>query len=596
MFKSIRWRFIIIYFLLVFIAMVIVGVYIVDQFEKYHLNTVSEQLNRIAEDYILPSVAPYEDLDKEKEKIQSIIDTWSKGFREEIFIIDENFQIIATSNTNLIGRNAIDILEYTLIIDAAKGDTRELDLESDSGLRTKNLVFPISKEEKIIGILYIRDSLNDIYTTLDESKWILTQATMLALFITIILGYLLAKSVTEPIAEVTRKASRMANGEFEQKVDVKSDDEIGRLGEMFNELTDKLKNTLGEISSEKSKLETILNNMADGLLAVDLKGNVIHANPKAMDILGIEPKDIEKGYDAIIGQYDEALTINKIGEKSPLWVGSRMVNVGKSIYRSDYAPFIDEHKEYAGLVILMQDVTEQQRLDNLRKEFVANVSHELKTPLTSIKSYTETLLEGAVNDKVLAMQFLSVIDSESDRMTRLVRDLLQLSNFDYEKVAWNKSCNDLVDLVKKAIVKMDVTVKSKNMKIAFNTEEASMKGFFDHDRIEQVFLNVLSNSIKYSDESTRIEISLENKQDSAVITVKDQGIGIPDEDMGRIFDRFYRVDKARSRSLGGTGLGLSISKNIIEGHGGNIEIKSRAGVGTEVAFSFPLESQLCKDI
>lgn len=596
MFKSIRWRFIIIYFLLVFIAMAIVGVYIVDQFEKYHLNAVSDQLNRIAEDYILPSVAPYDDLDKEKDKIQNTIDTWSKGFREEIFIINDNFQIIATSNANLIGKNAIDILEYTLIIDAAKGDVRELDLENDSGLRTKNLVFPIARGEKTIGILYIRDSLNDIYETLDESKWILTQATMLALFITIILGYLLAKSVTEPIAEVTRKAARMANGEFEQKVDVKSDDEIGRLGEMFNELTDKLKNTLGEISSEKSKLETILNNMADGLLAVDLKGTIIHANPKAMDVLGIKQSDLEKGYDAIIGKYDKDLTIKSIGKNNPSWVGSRKVNVGNSIYRSDYAPFTDEHKEYAGLVILMQDVTEQQRLDNMRKEFVANVSHELKTPLTSIKSYTETLLEGAVDDKVIAMQFLSVIDSESDRMTRLVRDLLQLSNFDYEKVAWEKGCNDVVDLIRKAVVKMDVTAGSKDMKISFSTDADSMEGFFDNDKIEQVFLNVLSNAIKYSDDSTFIEISLAKDDDKAVISVRDQGIGIPEEDMDRIFDRFYRVDKARSRSLGGTGLGLSISKNIIEGHGGKIEIKSRARRGTEVVFSFPLESKLCRYI
>ncbi len=596
MFKSIRWRFIIIYFLLVFIAMAIVGVYIVDQFEKYHLKTVSEQLNRIAEDYIIPSVAPYDDLDEDKDKIQNIIDTWSKGFREEIFIINENFQIIATSNANFIGRNAIDILEYTLIIDAAKGDVRELDLESDSGLRTKNIVFPIVRGDNVNGILYIRDSLNDIYDTLDESKWILTQATMLALFITIVLGYLLAKSVTEPIAEVTRKASRMAKGEFEQKVDVKSDDEIGLLGAMFNELTDKLKNTLGEMSSEKSKLETILNNMADGLLAVDLKGNVIHANPKAMEILGMEADDLQKGYDAIIGAYDEKLTIKKIGKEKTSWAGSRNVSIGNSIYRGDYATFNDENKEYAGFVILLQDVTEQQKLENMRKEFVANVSHELKTPLTSIKSYTETLLEGAVEDREVAEKFLAVIDSESDRMTRLVRDLLQLSNFDYEKVTWNKGCHDVVDLVRKAIMKMDVTAKSKKMNIVFESEMEDMEGFFDHDRIEQVFLNVLSNAIKYSDESTRVSVSLEKTDGNAVVSVRDQGIGIPEEDLGRIFDRFYRVDKARSRSLGGTGLGLSISKNIIEGHGGSIEINSGAGKGTEVVFSFPLERRLCRNI
>lgn len=596
MFKSIRWRFIIIYFLLVFIAMAIVGVYIVDQFEKYHLNAVSEQLNRIAEDYILPSIAPYDDLDAESEKIQDIINTWAKGFREEIFIINENFRIIATSNANLTGRNAIDILEYTLIIDAAKGEVRERDTQTETGLRTKNIVFPIVRNGETRGILYIRDSLNDIYETLDESKWILTQATMLALVITIVLGYLLAKSVTEPIADVTRKASRMARGEFEQKVDVKSNDEIGRLGEMFNELTEKLKTTLGEMSSEKSKLETILNYMADGLLAVDLQGHIIHANPKALSILRIGPEELEKGYDALIGPHNEALTIDRIRRSKPDWVGSGTLLIGGAVYRADYAPYIDENREFAGLVLLIQDVTEQQRLDNMRKEFVANVSHELKTPLTSIKSYTETLLEGALENEDLARRFLTVIDGESDRMARLVRNLLQLSNFDYEKVTWDKDCHDVVEMVRKAIQKLEVTARGKGMAIAFATRDMEMEGFFDHDRIEQVFLNVLSNAIKYGNEATTVDVALSREDDVALIRVRDRGIGIPEEDLGRIFERFYRVDKARSRSLGGTGLGLSISKNIIEAHGGSIEISSRVGEGTEVVLSFPLESHLCQKI
>lgn len=596
MFKSIRWRFIIIYFLLVFIAMAIVGVYIVDQFEKYHLNAVSDQLNRIAEDYILPSIAPYDDLGGESEKIQNIINTWSKGFREEIFIIDENFRIVATSNANLIGRNAIDILEYTLIIDAAKGESRERDTENDAGLRTKNIVFPIIRSGEVRGILYIRDSLNDIYDTLDESKWILTRATMLALFITIVLGYLLAKSVTEPIAEVTRKASRMARGEFDQKVDVKSDDEIGRLGEMFNELTEKLKTTLGEMSSEKSKLETILNYMADGLIAVDLDGTVIHVNSKALEIFGKDRQDLGKGYDELIAPYNEEMTVERIRENTPLLVGSGNIVIAGSFYRVDYAPFMDERKEYAGLVLLMQDVTEQQKLENMRREFVANVSHELKTPLTSIKSYTETLLEGALENKPLALQFLSVIDSESDRMTRLVRNLLQLSNFDYEKVLWDKSCHDVVALIQNAILKMEVTAKGKGMAMVFESDSIRLEGYFDHDRIEQVVLNVLSNAIKYGNRETAVNVHLEKASDEAVIRIKDRGIGIPEKDLERIFERFYRVDKARSRSMGGTGLGLSISKNIIEAHGGSIVINSRTGEGTEVVIAFPLESHLCSEI
>jgi two-component system sensor histidine kinase VicK len=599
MFKSIRWKFITIYFTLVFIAMAIVGVFIIQKFEAYHLNVSSERLNMVAKDYILPGIQkipPGVSLEDGREEFQKVIDRWSTGFfREEIFIIKKDFEIIATNNPGFNGENAIDELEDVLIVEGFKGQIVEKDKISRDPTQdaTKNLVFPIIRNEKVEGVLYLRDNLTDIYETLNKSKRILTQATFLALAITVLLGYLIAKSVTEPINDVTKKAAHMAKGDFDQRVEIKSDDEIGKLAEMFNYLTEKLKTTLGEISSEKSKMETILNYMADGLIAVNMDGKIIHANPKAMEMLKINQEVFTEGdYDGIFEKLNEKLSLKYIKTYNESWIGSEVININESIYKASYAPYKNERNERGGLVLVIQDVTEQQRLENMRREFVANVSHELKTPITSIKSYTETLLSGALEDKNISERFLKVIHDESNRMARLVRDLLQLSNFDYRQTELSKERKDLAKLIKQSVMKLEMAAKNKNQRLEFVTEEEEMFGYFDHDRIEQVLLNIISNAIKYTEEDGEVKVHLEKEDGNAVLSVKDTGIGIPKEDLPRIFERFYRVDKARSRELGGTGLGLSIAKEIIEAHSGTIEIFSEVGEGTDVIIKLPLEENV----
>jgi two-component system sensor histidine kinase VicK len=591
MFKSIRWKFITVYFLLVFMAMLIVGVFIIQQFKEYHLNVVSDNLTKLAQDGLLKSIDNFEDLDAHKEEIQKDIDTWSKGLQEEIFIINHDFQIIATSNNNLANRNAVEVLDDSLLTDGRNGQVREKDIIIKSrGITAKNMIFPIGKPVR--GMLYLRADLSTIYETLDRSKLILTKATLLALMITILLGFFIAKSVTEPIIDVTAKAAKMAKGDFDQKVEVKSDDEIGHLAEMFNYLREKLKTTLSEISSEKSKLETILNYMADGLIAVDNTGRIIHANPSAMKMLNLSYDKIQhQYYDDIIGKLNKKLTIAYIKENNLDWMGSGIIGLNGSIFHASYAPFKDEKEKKAGIVMVLQDITERQKLDNMRKEFVANVSHELKTPLTSIKSYTETLLEGALEDRELLENFLKVINSEVDRMTRLVRDLLQLSSLDYKKTQWNKQECDLVKVIENLLLKVSMTAKSKHQRISFFTKEENMIGYMDCDKIEQVILNIFSNAIKYTPEKGEIKIILNREKNDGMIYIQDNGIGIPAEDVPRLFERFYRVDKARSRELGGTGLGLSIAKQIIEAHQGTITIQSQHGVGTEVIIKIPLEEK-----
>ncbi|KXG73915.1 sensor histidine kinase [Thermotalea metallivorans] len=596
MFRSIRWKFITIYFLLVFIAMVIVGVFIIQQFEGYHLGVVSENLTRIARLNLLPNVEKIGDLDANRKEIQDIIGKAS--INEEIIVVNRNFKIIASSNDSLLDRNIVDIVDEQLITDGFLGQIAEKDSlikNRDTVINVKNMVFPIKAANgDIQGVLYLRSDLSDIYATLRKSTIILTQATVLALLITVVLGFLIARSVTEPITDVTVKAAKMAKGDFDQVVEVKSDDEIGQLANMFNYLTEKLKDTLSEISSEKSKMETILNYMADGLIAVNLQGEVIHANPSARRMLSLSRDAlIQEPYDDFIGELNKKLTLAYLDEHNPDWMGSEILRVNDSIYQANFAPFKDEKGDKAGIVMVLQDITERQKLDNMRKEFVANVSHELKTPLTSIKSYTETLLEGALENREMAEQFLRVINSEADRMARLVRDLLQLSSLDYKQVKWNKKDADLVQIVKNSVFKLDMTAKNKKQKMTLITSEDKMMGYFDSDRIEQVILNVLTNAIKYTPDGGEIKVFLERVDNQSIVRVRDNGIGIPKEDLPRLFERFYRVDKARSREMGGTGLGLSIAKQIIEAHEGRIWIESVYGEGTEVIIQLPLEEKAC---
>ncbi len=592
MFKSIRWRFITIYFILVFIAMAIIGAYIIERFEDYHLKVVTNDLNSVAQNHILPYIEkiPSENsLQSSWSDIQEKIDnSWKLSFyREDIFIIDEDFKIVASSHNSFIGESAISELEDRIIVEGMKGNIIEKD-KKEGLYPTKNIVFPIIRNGKVEGLLYLRHNLKEIYDTLDSSKWILTQATLIALVITVILGYLIAKSITEPINDVTEKAALMAKGNFDQIVEVQSNDEIGKLGEMFNYLTQKLKVTLGEISSEKSKMEAILNYMADGLIAINLEGKIIHANPKAISMLDFSEEDIlEKNYDELIGPLNQRLTLKNISKTTDDWIGNDILSYNNSIYRVSFAPFIKDEGEKGGLVLVIQDITEQQKLEEMRREFVANVSHELKTPLTSIKSYTETLLDG-IDDKEITNRFLNVINSEADRMSRLVRDLLQLSNFDYRQTKWDKKEHDLVKLIKQSIMKLEVTASNKKQNLELITDLEELKVNIDYDRIEQVLLNIISNAIKYTDEKGQVNIYLEKNHNMAKIRVQDNGIGIPQEDLPRIFERFYRVDKARSRELGGTGLGLSIAKEIIEGHGGNIQINSKPNEGTEVRIELPI--------
>ncbi|MCK9268507.1 MAG: cell wall metabolism sensor histidine kinase WalK [Alkaliphilus sp.] len=599
MFKSIRWKFIIIYFLLVFMAMIIIGVFLMQQFERYHLGVVSNNLSNLA-NTVITSLEAIDWQNNPNEVENNIRNYEQMGMGITVIKNDTNFTVVFSTNASYMGENgeanATHFLESDLILAAFNGEVEEKDIiRQDNKLNSsKHMVFPIrSDDNHVAGAVYLKGNLEDIYKTLQESQIIILKATFLALFITIILGYFIAKSITGPIKDVTVKAERMAQGDFEQIVEIRSDDEIGQLADMFNYLTAKLKTVLQEMSNEKQKMDTIIEYMADGLIAATKEGQIIHINSKALEMLGIDEEVCAaENFDQLFTSYDDRFKIEKFLEKEEDWSGNKIIDINnESILQASYAPFMDQNGDIEGIIILLQDVTEHQKLENMRKEFVANVSHELKTPLTTIKSYTETLLDGIIDDRDLSINFLQVVDSETERMARLVRDLLQLSGLDFQQSKWNKKAVDLRKIIEEIILKLDVSVKNKKQRVYLNLNDLKEDDtiiYADKDRIGQAILNLLGNSIKYTPEGGHIKIDICIREDKLILGIEDNGIGIPEKDLERIFERFYRVDKARARELGGTGLGLSIAKEIIEAHEGTIEIFSQEGKGTKTVIRLPI--------
>lgn len=588
MFKSIQWKMAIIYFLLILLAMQVIGVYLLRSLEQYHLKNLSSFLSNQAQ-LMSSFLERYLKEPYDTEHIDELLMEFGKQMTveiKEIYVLDPIGRIISTSRTDLSGRGRK--LLSNEIAKAMAGEVGE-DIREDPSAdkRLKYIAFPIQSDGKVVGILYIVASLENIYNTLKDIKGILMGATVLALVITASLGFALARTITGPIQEVTSKAAELAKGDFDQIIEVKSNDEIGQLTRMFNYLTLRLKETLGEISNEKSKIEAILTYMADGVIAVNNMGEIIHINPRAMEMLGVYSDAIGHDFSEVFSEAFGGITLKELFAQDG-YSHEISLELKSSVLHAHFASFRNEKGDISGIVIVIRDVTAQEKLEKMRKEFVANVSHEIKTPITTIRSYAEALMEGALEDETVSGKFLNVIINETDRMSRLVTDLLQLSKMDFQEKKWIKEMIRLPQVVEDVVTKLDVTIKQKKMQVNRDFCDGLLMILGDRDSIEQVILNVIGNAIKYTPESGNIEIKGFLEEDRAVLSIKDNGIGIPEEDLPRVFERFYRVDKARSRDLGGTGLGLSIAKQIIEAHAGTIEMESRYREGTVVTIKFPV--------
>jgi two-component system sensor histidine kinase VicK len=432
-------------------------------------------------------------------------------------------------------------------------------------------------------IIYIRDLKHRQRELTAQLSRIILGALFFGLAISVLLSFPLSKTITTPIEGLTRRAGAIARGEFTGRIEVHSTDEIGVLTETFNDMAEKLQQTLETVENERNKLNTLFLRMTDGVCAFDRSGRLIQMNTAALEFLGRET-GTELSYPEV---FERILPLgDALNIKSPDYYESN-TSINDRSLKVFIAPFGENERE-GGVMAVIHDITEQTKLENLRREFVANVSHELRTPLTNVKSYTETLLNHEDIDQETRRNFLSVILKESDRMSRIVQDLLTLSRFDYGSDELDIHPVQISKLIERVYQAMHLDAVRHNHSFTMGFEGRLPEVMCDSLRIEQVLINIVSNAIKYTPGGGDIDISARADDDFVYVRVKDTGIGIPESDLERVFDRFYRVDKARSREEGGSGLGLSIAKEIIERHGGTIEIESRYGEGTTVTVSLPV--------
>ena len=430
--------------------------------------------------------------------------------------------------------------------------------------------------------------IESINNQLFQAKIIVIISMIAYTIISILIGYFVLKSVVSPMKKLIKSAEKIASGEnikIEDKVpNIGDAGDVGDLENAFSIVTNELNQKLNEVNRQKRQIETILLHMTDGIIAFDMDGNIIHINPAAKTLLGLSEK--ENTFDKIFKKLAIDINIEKIVYLENWTSSEQRKNVGDKYINILFAPFQDENDRPAGVIALIQDITEHVRLDNMRKEFVADVSHELKTPITSIMGYSDTLLE-CEYDEDTRKKFLTVISSEARRMAKLVTDLLTLSRYDNKKVTQEVTSFDLGELVKKCQEKLRFEIEKKGHHVECFVTASVPPVVADKYGIERVVLNILSNAIKYTPDNGTIKVYVGFVYNDAYIKVIDNGIGIPESDLTRIFERFYRVDKARSRELGGTGLGLSIAKEILDKNKGSIDIKSKVGKGTEVVIRIP---------
>lgn len=400
---------------------------------------------------------------------------------------------------------------------------------------------------------------------------------------TIIIAIIEVKKYLEPMSKMLKGAKKAVFSTDINNLDINAPEDD--LTESLNDIIKELKQNLKDSNSERKQKETILKHMTDGVITFNVQGKVTYINPAAKQML--ELNDNDNTFKDIFSKYSD-INMEKIIYLESWTSSEKKLENNQRSMNLFFIPFRDEIDMPAGVMVVIQDITEHVKLDNMRREFVADVSHELKTPITSIKGYSETLLDGTY-DRETEEHFLNVINENADRMEKLVQDLLTLSKFDNNKANNKPGEFDLGELAKSCKEKFDIEIKKKKQTVQCYVTANVPLVFANKDGIERVILNILSNSIKYTPEGGKIDIYVGYVHNDAYIKIKDTGIGIPDEDINRVFERFYRVDKARSRQLGGTGLGLSIAKEIMEKNNGSINIKSKINEGTEVIIKIPVK-------
>ncbi|WP_085993822.1 cell wall metabolism sensor histidine kinase WalK [Oceanobacillus senegalensis] len=603
-FRSIQLKFIIIYILLILLAMQVIGTFFMKELEDDLLESFTRSINDRMEllSYNLEQAfnrdrsEDVEGLTLQQE-VQQIVDEINIDTAvTSIQVVNNQGRILATNDPAYerdIGKKTTDdIIEDALFFNTLKQDIL---WDKASGERIYVQAVPLyDNSNTVIGIIYVKALIQSVYDQLNKINEIFVQGSILAISVSAFLGILVARTITKPIMQMRRQAQTMARGDFTQKVNVYGPDEIGQLAETFNDLNSKLKHSYATIEEERRKLSSVLSNMSDGVISIDNTGIITLMNDAAGRLIGQNPDELIGECLIDVLQLEERIVdITELQD-----TGTMIIDFSDDdepfLIRANFSTVLDDEEQVTGFIAVISDVTEQEKVEQERREFVSNVSHELRTPLTTMKSYIEALTDGAWQDKEIAPRFLNVAQNETDRMIRMVNDLLQLSKLDADEYPIHKEQIEFISFFHQVIDRLEMNIPEK---LVFKRElpKGNYHVWIDKDKITQVLDNIISNAIKYSPEGGEICLKVENKRHYLLVSVKDDGIGIAYDKLEKVFERFYRADKARTRKLGGTGLGLAITKELVEAHHGKIWATSKEGKGTTVYFTLPLMSKKRRD-
>ena len=614
-FSSIRVKFVIVYVLVNIISLQLIGLFFTTQLRTTNINTFEQ--NIMEQEKIL-NYHIREELDKDKSNsltesdnndtkstdtkssITKLVSEFNIQKLLLVSVIDKDSKIVASSSKNgnddYLSKRSFDP-QVSQVLKTGES-AKKIQTNPDTKRRVWLYVSPIKKDNEVVGVVSLMADIESVYQDLVGITKIFTVGTILSILITTIIGFVASKTVTSSIEKMSAQVKTMASGNYGTVVGINTNDEIGDLAKVFNQISKRIKEEQDVTETERRKLATIIESMMDGIITTDTNGKVILINTSAGDMIDAPENEILIGKDALkllnISEYE---SIGEIIEAED----SLLVNASEDdeglLLRAEFSKILKEENEdlsqvsteLEGYIIVLYDVTEQERQERERREFVSTVSHELRTPLTTMNSYIEALEEGVINDKELAPQFIDTIHKETTRMIRMVNELMQLGKMDIKEEHYDKEFIDINKLIEQISDRFELTHPEKNFIKYIPKTPIFVEG--DQDKLTQVFDNIINNAIKYSPNGKNITIRVrQNYNHNRVsISIKDEGVGIPLVHIDKIFNRFYRVDKSRQRTMGGTGLGLALAKNIVEAHRGRIWAQSREGYGSIIFVTLPCE-------
>ncbi|HHW4427232.1 TPA: cell wall metabolism sensor histidine kinase WalK [Listeria monocytogenes] len=594
-FQSVQFKLVIMYLLLIIVAMQVIGAYFVreleGQLEKNFQGSITNSITLLDYNAREEIIKNSDNSVKLQNDIRELLVDYSRASSNliEVRIVDDKGKILGTSNLNnqgIVGQKSNDpLVKRTLSLGTTSEDKIYKD-ESNKNNRVWVNVSSIKNKGQVIGAIYLVADIESVYKQVDDITNIFITGTLIAMIITAVLGILLSRTITKPIIEMKRQAYAMARGNYSRKVKVYGVDEIGELADSFNTLTKRVQEAQAMTEGERRKLSSVLAYMTDGVIATDRRGKVILINTPAEKMLRVKHESANGRSIIDVLDIGDTYQFEDLMEVDGSLTMDRSTLDKPYVLRANFSVIQRETGFNNGVIAVLHDITDQEKVDQERRDFVSNVSHELRTPLTSMHSYLEALSDGAWEDKEIAPRFLEVTQNETERMIRLVNDLLKLSRMDGGREQLEKSFVNFTDFFNHIIDRFEMMKKETIMfKRHIPREPVIIE--IDEDKVMQVLDNIISNANKYSPDGGRISFYLKKFEDEIEVSIADEGLGVPDEDLANVFDRFFRVDKARSREMGGTGLGLAIAREVIEAHGGRIWAERNKTKGTIIKFTLP---------